>query len=377
MHETVNPFGINTYLGPEYFCDRQVETNLLLSNIENQKHTTLFALRRLGKSALIQHVFYLLSKKRNQKCIYIDIYATQSLQDLSNQLANSIYTLFPEKKGIGKTFWDFIKLFRPILSIDELTGTPTLSLDIAHPKQVEKTIPQLLQFLDQQNIKTVIALDEFQQILAYPEKNVEALLRTVMLQLKHTTFIFCGSNQVLMHEIFNSAKRPFYASCSNLHLDKIEPTTYKKFIAAQFAKHKYKIKDEVVEYILDFTEGYTYYTQRLCHDVFAQKQKTILQEHINQAILTIFYEMKGSYFQYRNLLTPSQWHLLQALASEEKVTQPYARAFIQKYNLGSPAIVKRSLESLLEKEMIYKNGNSEVLYFAVYDKFLMRWLQRR
>ena len=97
MEKPSNPFGINYYLGPDYFCDREIETNLLLSNIAQQKHTTFFALRRLGKSALIHHVFEQLKKKRNQKCIYIDIYATQNLKDLTNQLANSIFSLFPEK----------------------------------------------------------------------------------------------------------------------------------------------------------------------------------------------------------------------------------------------------------------------------------------
>ncbi len=377
MEKPSNPFGINYYLGPNYFCDREIETNLLLSHIAQQKHTTFFALRRLGKSALIQHVFHILSKKRNQKCIYIDIYATQNLNDLTNQLANSIYALFPEKKGIGKSFWEFIKLFRPVLSIDELSGTPELSLDIAQPKQLEKTIPQLLQFLDQQKIKTVIALDEFQQILSYPEKNVEAILRTVMQQLKHTTFIFCGSNQAMMHDIFNSAKRPFYASCSSLYLTKIDRTLYHDFIKKSFLNYRYKIEDETIEYILDFTDGYTYYTQRLCHDVFELNTKQVKEADVHYAIRSIFHEMKGTFFQYRNLLTPTQWKLLQALAMEGNVSKPYASQFIQQYNLGSSAIVKRSLESLLEKEMIYKNGDTEDIHYAVYDKFLMRWLQRK
>ncbi|MEI6881680.1 MAG: ATP-binding protein [Bacteroidota bacterium] len=376
MEKPANPFGINYYLGPDYFCDREIETKLLLSNIAQQKHTTFFALRRLGKSSLIHHVFFLLNKKRNQKCIYIDIYATQNLKDLTNLLANSIYNLFPEKKGIGKSFWEFIKLFRPVISIDELTGTPELSLDIAQPKQFEKTIPQLLQFLDKQNIKTVIALDEFQQILTYPEKNVEALLRTIMQQLKNTTLIFCGSNQSMMHEIFNSAKRPFYNSCANLHLQKIDNDIYHQFIKNTFLKYHYKIPDEVTDYILEFTDGYTYYTQRICHDVFELREKKITQTHINHTILSIFYEMKGNFFQYRNLLTPTQWKLLNAIATEEKVIQPYSKLFIHKYKLGSSAIVKRSLESLLDKEMIYKDEIASEAHYAVYDKFLMRWLQR-
>ena len=348
-----------------------------MTNIAQQKHTAFFALRRLGKSALIHHVFYLLSKKNRQKCIYIDLYASQNSQDFTKQLANSIYRLFPEKKGIGKSFWEFIKLFRPLVSVDELSGAPTLTLDIVQPKQLEKTIPQLLFFLDQQNIKTVIAFDEFQQILNYPEKNIEALLRTVMQQLKNITLVFCGSNQAMMHHIFNSAKRPFYSSCVNLQLQQIEPALCQQYIKQTFSNYKYNINDDELEYIFDFTDGYTYYTQRLCHDVFELGNKQVTREDINKAILAIFYEMSGSFFQYRNLITSNQWQLLNAIAEEEKIIQPYSKNFIQKFHLGSSAIVKRSLEALLEKELIYKNGTEAQMHFAVYDKFLMRWLQRK
>ena len=376
MKETFNPFGISAYLGPDYFCDRVQETATLVQNIQNQRHTAFFALRRMGKTALIQHVFYLLQKQRNRKCIYIDIYATQDLKSLTNQLANTIYSIFPEKKGIGKKFWEAIKLFRPIISIDPISGNPELSLDITQPKQFEKTIPQLLHFLDQQPIKTVIAIDEFQQILSYPEKNVEAILRTAMQPLKNVTFIFCGSNQAMMQEIFNSAKRPFYASCGSINIQGIEPTIYKKFIKDTFGRYKYKITDADIEDILNYTQVHTYYTQSFCHQLFLQSQKNISAATLQLVKQQIIKEREAVFYQYRNLLTNTQWQLLKAMAKEEKVEQPYNKNFINTYKLGSPAIVKRSLDALLQKEMLYYNSSIAKPYYGVYDKFLMHWLQQ-
>ena len=370
-----NPFGINNYIDPDHFCNREWETKQLLSNIRNNNHTAFFALRRLGKTALIKHIFYLVQKQKNQKCIYIDIFATQNLKDLTNLLANTIYSMFSEKKGIGQKFLEAIKLFRPVLSIDPLTGDTELSLDITKAPQYEKTIPQLLHFLDTQDVKIVIAIDEFQQILNYPETNVEAILRTVMQSLKNTTFLFCGSNQAMMQEIFNNTKRPFYSSCSSIHLQKIEENEYARFIQKIFTQYKYKISDELIYDILAYTKIHTYYTQYFCNQLFAQRQKNItalLVQHIKYSILE---NKKGDYFQYRNLLTPTQWKLLVAIGKEEIVTQPYNKAFISKYKLGSPAITKRSLDALVTKEMVYKNTNTVTTTYAVYDKFLMRWLQ--
>jgi AAA+ ATPase superfamily predicted ATPase len=375
MNEVLNPFGINNYLGPDFFCDRVNETATLLQNIENHNHTAFFALRRMGKTALIQHVSYLLNTKKKAKCIYIDIYATENLKDLTNLLANNIYKLFPQTTSIGKQFWETIKLLRPIVSIDPISGSPELSFDITKPKQFEKTIPQLFQFLDSQGINIVIAIDEFQQILNYPEKNVEALLRTTMQPLQHVTFIFCGSNQAMMLQIFNSVKRPFYASCNTINLQRIDALMYKQFIKKTFAKFKYKITDEAIEEILNYTQIHTYYTQRMCNILFALKEKNITVNTVQKIKEQLFKNEQGVYFQYRNLLTPTQWHLLKALAKEEMVLQPYNKKFISTYQLGTAAIVKRSLEALIQKEMVYRNTSIEQPYYAVYDKFLLRWLQ--
>lgn len=371
----MNPFLINTYLEPEYFCDREIETKTLISTIHNQGNTAFFAQRRLGKTALIQHTFYLLRKKK-AVCIYLDIYATLNLKELTNQLANAIYKEFPVTKSIGKRFMEAIKVLRPVISIDELSGTPELTLDITQTKQYEKTIPQLLQFLDEQNIKVVIAIDEFQQILSYPEKNVEAILRTAIQQLKNVNFIFCGSNQHLMHQIFRSGKSPFYASTKNINLQKIDPTLYGNFIKKHFEQHKFKINKESIDLILDLTHGHTYYTQLLCHEIFASGIKIIKTQTILLALGIILMDNQGTYFQYRNLLTSGQWNLLKAIAKEEKISQPYAQDFIYKYRLGNAASVKRSIESLIEKEMIFHNISEAMPHYEVYDKFLMRWLQR-
>ena len=369
----MNPFLTDTYKSPEYFCDRVNETKNLLQNIENRQHTAFFAQRRIGKTALIQHVFHHLSTKK-VTCIYIDIYATQNLKEFTNQLANSIYSVFPAEKSIGKRFFEAIKLLRPIISIDDMTGTPQLSLDITQPKQFEKTIPQLLQFLDSQNKKTVIAIDEFQQILNYPEKNVEALLRTVIQTLKNTHFIFCGSNQTMMRELFNSAKRPFYGSTRNINLSKIDTTLYTEFIKQHFIKNKFKITDNSIQLILDLTDTHTYYTQRLCSELYATNIKQITTEHIYQTLKKTVNENDTIYFQFRNLLTASQWKLLKAIANEKRLEKPFNQVFINKYELGTPASVRRSLSSLLEKEMIYYHIETEKPYYEVYDKFLMLWM---
>jgi len=273
MKKELNPFITSLYEGPEHFCDRKNETQQLIDYVENGTNVTLFSIRRLGKTGLIQHVFNQLTEKKDTICIYIDILPTQNLEDFTNQLATAIYSTFPPNKRLGKKLLAFIQQFRPTISFDELSSNPTLSLAKASPIQQNKTINYLFNFLDSQNLKVVFAIDEFQQILEYPEKNTEALLRTYIQQLKNTSFIFCGSNQKMMHEIFNSSKRPFFASCSNMQLDFIPTTVYSEFINSKFTERKKAITQESIDFICEWTQCHTFYTQFFCNVLFSKNLK--------------------------------------------------------------------------------------------------------
>jgi uncharacterized protein len=370
-----NPFIISGYHSPPYFCDRKEEADQLLSKIKNENNITLFALRRLGKTGLIHHVFHHLSNSKKYACIYADIFHTTNLKEFTNTIATAIYKRFPEKKGIGQRFLTFLKLLRPVISYDTMTGTPEVTLDLGLPREYERTIQQLFAFLDQQQVQVVIAIDEFQQITTYPEKNTEALLRTYMQQLKNCRFIFCGSNNRIMTEIFNSAKRPFYSSCASLSISIINNSKYNIFIKQHFGAHQRKIDDDAIEYILDFTQTHTSYVQELCNHLFAMGTKKIGLEEAMLGSGQLVTQKENTFFQYRNLLTMAQWNLLEAIAKEVRLIKPHSAEFIQKYRLGNSSLVKRGLEALLAKEMVYYDTSIKEPYYAVYDKFLMRWLQ--
>ena len=128
MKTSANPFVVTGYQGPDFFCDRKEETSRLIKNITNGVNTTIYSIRRMGKTGVILHTFNELAKTRLH-CIYVDIYATQNLKEFTDQLANGILKAFPEKHSLGKKFMDFLKSLRPVLSFDSLTGLPEVSFD--------------------------------------------------------------------------------------------------------------------------------------------------------------------------------------------------------------------------------------------------------
>ena len=82
--EIYNPFLVSGYESPEFFCDREKETEDLLETLHTGRNITLTSPRRLGKTGLIKHIYHLLRLEDPKvTVIYIDLYSTESLHDFT------------------------------------------------------------------------------------------------------------------------------------------------------------------------------------------------------------------------------------------------------------------------------------------------------
>ncbi|MDR1739597.1 MAG: ATP-binding protein [Bacteroidales bacterium] len=374
--EKYNPFLIMGYENAELFCDREEEVNELYRNVKNGIDTTLISPRRMGKTGLIFRFFDFLRKDSGFNSVYVDIYSARSLSDFIKLLSEAILRQFPENTTIGRKFIKIIKGLRPLFSYDSITGEPQLQIVYQTESDKEHTLQGLLEFLDSQPVKIVLAIDEFQQISYFPETNIEALLRTYIQRLKNIRFIFCGSRKDMMTEMFSSAKRPFFASTQYLSLNKINRDTYAAFIQKMFKKHNIKIEQKALDFILNWTKTYTFYTQSLCNMVFSSAFDGFIDiEMVKSACKEILKNNEAAFFQYRKLLTPSQWEVLIAIAKEGEVSKITSKNFVGKYNIGSPADIRRIVKALIEKELLLETLTKTENIYQIYDVFFSRWLE--
>jgi len=370
-----NPFLLTSYIGPEYFCDREKETDRLISNLINGVNTTLISVRRMGKTGLLKHVAHQL-QKQGIISIYIDIYATQNLREFTMALLNSIFETIPQQTSLGKKFINLIQKIRATLSFDPTTGHPQLSLDYSDPQHYVQSLSAIFQLLEKQEKTIVLMIDEFQQITAYPEKTMEALLRTHIQQLQFTHFIFSGSNKHVLSSMFGDQSRPFYHSTQWVDLNPIDEASYSQFIRYHFEKGGKQLDDEVLTELLRFSKRHTYYTQAVCNRLYAANLKKPDLSDLMKICNQLLQEQEPIFFQYRQLLTLSQWRLLEAIALEEEVYNPTSKKFLKRYDLGAASAVQRSLAALEQKEMIFKENDEHGTYYQVYDRFLSRWLEK-
>jgi hypothetical protein len=373
MKKPENPFLTIGYLSPEYFCDRELEYNLLRNNLLNGLNTTLTSQRRIGKTGLIKHLFYQLPE--NRKGVYVDILATENLSQFLNQLTTSIISSIPEKSGLGSKLWKFIKSMRPVLSFDPLTGLPQASFDFK-PKETEIHINTLFQFLEKQEASFIIAIDEFQQIINYPEKNAIAWLRSIIQQLNNVRFIFAGSQQHIIDELFNDPANPFFRSSVMMSLSKIPHEKYVNFISEFFTDGKMTISHDTISQMLEWSSLHTYYVQLLCNRVYSAGKAVITETIWKNEAFKLIKEQEHIFFNYRSMLTTPQWKLLKAVASDGIVHSPTSSEFVSKHKLGNPSTVLRSMKSLMQKQLVYSAFNDQgLIYYSLYDILFHRWAE--
>ena len=371
-----NPFTLVPYISKELFCDREAETKTLIEYLLNGSNVTLISPRRYGKTGLIYRVFDEIEhQKIDINTCLVDIYATETLEDFIKVFSEAIVASLEKKKAV-KSFFQFLSGLRPMLSYNALTGNPELTMTYLSDHEKQQTLASLFDFIEKQGKKTIVAIDEFQQVRNYGT-NMEALLRSYIQPLKNVQFIFCGSKKHLMAEMFTDARSPFYESTRCLYLEKIDREVYADFIIRMFGKGKKNITAEALDFILDWTKTHTFYTQSLCNHVFLKSGRNIEKEDVLRSAAQILKENEQTFIQWRDLLTSNQWNYLKAVAKEQTLEKPYSSQFIQKYNIGTTANSQRLLESLVDKELILANSTLEGVSYSVYNVFLSRWMENQ
>lgn len=372
--ETVfNPFSITSYMGPEYFCDRDEETKELAGALVNGRNVTLISPRRVGKTGLIQHFFRSLNPKEVQ-CFYVDLYSTSNLQEFTKLFAQEVLTkrITPFSEQVWSEITHFFGALRPVFGADPISGMPQCTIDI-QPQREEWTLQQIFAYLEKSTTPCYVAFYEFQTIAEYQGVKMEAILRTYIQQLHNVHFIFSGSKKHIMTEMFSSAKRPFYRSTQMMHIDVIDEKVYYAFATKHLSAHGQNMSADTFHDLYALVNGYTWNIQSLLNRLYQSGVEQIDYNRVLMTLNQILLEEAPSYQMISRLITDRQLQVLRAVAKEGGVKEPGSNVFLQKHQLGAYSTVRSAIQNLMEKELLYQNDDGA---YVVYEKFFALWLKQ-
>lgn len=375
MATRINPFIVTGKIAPEYFCDRVAESDRLIKSITNGNNLVIISPRRMGKTGLIQFCYDKPEISKDYYTFFIDILHTSSLREFTYLLGKEIYErLLPRSRRMTKLFVQTLKSISGKFGFDPVFNLPTFGIELGDIERPEYTLEEIFQYLDHADKRCVVAIDEFQQIAKYSEKNIEALLRTHIQKQGNSNFIFAGSERHMMQEMFSSAARPFYHSADMLELKAIAPEIYIPFVVNHFEKCQRHIEAANVEKVYNLFKGHTYYIQKTFNEAFADTPEggecTIetIRDAIDEMIAsndTIFREILSN-------VPEKQKTLLYAIAREGEVERITSSDFIKRHSLTSASSVQSATKKLLEKDLITEINK----VFSVTDKLFAMWINK-
>jgi hypothetical protein len=369
-----NPFIVGKYVSDKYFCDREKESEFILKQIINGRNVALISDRRMGKSGLIQHVFAQKSVTNNFNTIYIDIYATSCLSEFVYLFGKAVFDLLkPHRTKRMEKFFSIVSSLQVGIKWDPINGEPGLDIGIGDIKQPDTTLDEIFRYLESSEKRCLVAIDEFQQVGEYGEKNIEALLRTKIQQCTNVQFIFSGSKKHVMSNMFHSPAKPFYQSAIIMGLEAIPIDKYIPFVQKLFVEGKKTIASNVISTVYNDYDGTTWFIQMMMNELYSLTAENgdCTCEMIDIARKNIIQVQEYGYKEILSNLSIRQRQLLQAIARDRKVSGITSADFVSKNSLGSASSVQAALNPLLDKSLVAKTDDS----YRIYDYFLSEWIR--
>lgn len=370
-----NPFVVTGRIKPEYFCDRRIESERLTKLLLNGNNVVLKSDRRMGKTGLIQYCFDKPVFQENYYTFFIDILHTTCLQELVHELGRAVYEqTVPRGQKMAQRFLRTLRSLNGKFGFDAVAGTPTFSVGLGDIEQPEYTLEEIFAYLQQADRPCIVAIDEFQQIGKYPEKNIEALLRGHIQKIGNCHFIFAGSEKHMLGLMFDSHSRPFYKSADNMTLEALPRDIYTAFICDKFAEKGRRIQAEVAEGVYDMFEGHTYYVQKTMNEAFSNTDPDgdCTPETVEASLQAVLDGNSSLYKEHLSKMTLRQKTLLYAIARDGWASQITSADFIKRHKLTSASSVQAAMKKLLEVELVVEEGKR----YRISDRFFALWLTK-
>lgn len=375
MARISNPFIVTGKIAPEYFCDRKNESARLVKSVTNGNNLVIISPRRMGKTGLIQFCYDKPEIENEYYTFFVDILHTSSLREFTYSLGHEIFeTLLPRSRKMATLFIQTIKSISGKFGFDPVSNLPTFNLELGDIDRPEYTLDEIFHYLSKADRPCILAIDEFQQIAKYPERNIEALLRTHVQRLDNCHFIFAGSERHMMQEMFLSSARPFYQSADILELEAIPAEVYIPFVIRNFEQRGRTIAASDVEKVYALFHGHTYYIQKTFNESFANTPEG--EKCTSETIKTALGNMTASNDTiFREILSnipEKQKELLYAIAREGEAKHITSAEFIRSHSLTSASSVQSAARKLLEKDLITEINK----VFSVTDRLFAMWINQ-
>ena len=340
-----NKFSYGTLAKGDFFTDRKSELLRMKQFLDSENHLVLISPRRYGKSSLVKKCV----EEVGRPYIWLDLQYVVSVASFTTQLLKAILAQYPMERLRYE-----LRHFRimPTITLNPITNEcqfgfqPSESAD----NTMLEDVMALLQKLSTPEKKLIVIFDEFQEVLKI-SKDLDKQLRSIIQLQSGLNYIFMGSQEGMMLEIFERKKSPFYHFGGLMRLGKISYEDFYQFVFERLPEAPNK--EDITREILAFSSCHPYYTQQLAFEVSNQIEVNAVQEDVvTRAIHTILQAHDLNYERlWENFNNTDKSTLLQLSSGDNPLNNrsvASSTAFSSLKRLVKSGVIIRSKEYMLE-----------------------------
>ncbi len=257
-------------------------------------------------------------------------------------------------------------------------GSPSVEIDYeVKERRASKLFEEVYEapqrIAKKRNKNFIVVFDEFQEITNLNGEVIEKEMRASFQHHDHVGYLFAGSRRHIIADMVSDKQRAFYNMGKIMPLGKIPGEEFKSFIEDKFSRTGFSLEASVLDEILDVTDNYPYNVQFLCHELWNNclDKKRVSYEDITPTMNRILDGESAVYVTIWNTLPLHQKRILIAIASSggENI---FSKDFIRANDLGAVSSVQTSINLLMKKEIIEKEGNT----YYITDVFFKEWIRK-
>ena len=258
-----------------------------------------------------------------------------------------------------------------MVNINPVTGEPEISFKPDSKKLTPlEDVLNLIENLGTDKKKIIVVLDEFQDIFRI-DNGLERFLRAVMQNHRHINYIFMGSSESMIREIFEKKSSPFYRFGTLMTLGKIASEKFTMFLEKKFEVISDKSK-ELSEGLLFMTDCHPYYTQQLAFTIWENLIRSgYSPEIIKNSAEEIVLSHDNDYERLWNNFNRTDMMVLNGMSVSD--ISPLSDEFSRLFGTGAASTVFSTLKRLTQKGILIKEGS----VYKIDDPFFKMWIIKR
>ena len=367
----MNPFKYGCIVAGDFFCPRPLLEKELRRLIESGQNVVIQGERRMGKTSLVCEA---VRKAKGFKLLYVDLLGIRSIADFCRKVTSSVSTLNRRRTFLARVA-DLIHRLRPTLTIDTITGSPTISIDAAAastPDSLDDVLAMVAALAREERL--CVVFDEFQDILNVENANgILATMRSKIQFQSETPYIFLGSVRNKMSEMFTNSRSPFYKSAALFDIGRIDDKDFTNFLIRRFKAGNRIATPTLIQTVLDIADRVSGDVQEFCDALWASttENTALTESDLPKALDLVFAREAKAYIPAINNLTAIQMRVLKGVA-EHGGKKILSGDFLRSVNVPNAGSVRKSVLRLVDLDILYEFDGR----YRFTNPFFAEWIRR-